>query len=123
MTHQKPAADEKQAKFFAVDAEMRSRAAYDANVKFFTSHSHKSKVKTVMDTLCGMLRVNNVAYFEKIFETAREQKANGVFTDVTVFKFMPNRYVRSSDIVTAMEQLGFTAKYSPRSGNIKIVVK
>ena len=121
--YQVPAKDEKQAKFFAIDAEMRSRAAYDANIKFFTSQTQKAKVLTVMQILKNMLRVNNNAYYEKIFETPRQQKANGVFTDVTVFKFMPNRYVRSSDIVNVMQQLGFTAKYSPRSGNIKIVVK
>src|SRR6056300_1443849 len=101
--HQVPAKDEKQAKFFAIDAEMRSRAAYDANIKFFTSQTQKSKVLTVMQILKNMLRVNNIAYYEKIFETPRQQKANGVFTDVTVFKFMPNRYVRSSDIVNVMQ--------------------
>jgi hypothetical protein len=120
---QAPAKDEKQAKFFAVDAELRARAAYAANKEFFNSQSHVSKVETVVAMLRNMLRVNNTSYFEKLFETARAQKSKGVFTDVTVYKFIPNRYVSSSDVVIAMQELGFTAKYNPRSANIKIVVK
>ena len=38
---QKSAKDEKQAKFFAVDAELRARAAYNANAKFFESGTQR----------------------------------------------------------------------------------
>lgn len=120
---QSPAESEKQAKFFAVDAALRARAAYNKNSQFFNSQSQQSKVNTVVARLKELLRVNNVAYFEKIIETARDQKAKGVFTDVTVYKFIPNRYVSSSDVVCAMQSLGFTAQYNPRSANIKITVK
>jgi hypothetical protein len=120
---QKSAKDEKQAKFFAVDAELRARAAYNANAQFFESGTQQSKVNTVVSTLRAMLRVNNTNYYEKIFETARDQKSKGVFTDVTVFKFMPNRYVKSADVLEAMKELGFNAEYNVNSGNIRIVVK
>ena len=120
---QAPAKDEKQAKFFAVDAELRARAAYAANKEFFTSQSHLSKVETVVATLRNMLRVNGISLYEKIFETARNQKSKGVFTDVTVYKFQPSKYVKSAEIVAAMAELGFDAAYSPKSCNIKIVVK
>ena len=120
---QAPAKDEKQAKFFAVDAELRARAAYAANKEFFNSQSHVSKVETVVATLRNMLRVNNTSYFEKLFETARAQKSKGVFTDVTVYKFQPNKYVKSAEIIAAMAELGFEAVYSTKSCNIKIVVK
>jgi hypothetical protein len=123
MTYQLPAESEKQAKFFAVDAAIRARAAYNANSQFFKSQSQQSKVNTVVARLKELLRVNNVAYFEKIIETARQQRAKGVFTDVTVYKFIPNRYVSSSDVVCAMQALGFTAQYNPRSANIKVCVK
>ena len=120
---QAPAKDEKQAKFFAVDAELRARAAYAANKKFFDSQSHQSKVEAVVATLKSLLRVGNTSYYEKIFETARDQKSKGVFTDVTVYKFQPSKFVKSAAIITAMAELGFTAAYSAKSGNIKIVVK
>lgn len=120
---QAPAKDEKQAKFFAVDAELRARAAYAANKEFFTSQSHQSKVDAVVATLRNMLRVNGISFYEKIFETARDQKSKGVFTDVTVYKFQPSKYVKSAEIVAAMKELGFVATYSPKSCNIKIVVK
>lgn len=120
---QAPAQSEQQAKYFAIDAAIRARAAYDSNKSFFKSQTQNSKVNTVVARLKELLRVNNVAYFDKIIETARAQKAQGVFTDVTVYKFIPNRYVSSSDVVIAMQELGFTAKYNPRSANIKIVVK
>ena len=120
---QKSAKDEKQAKFFAVDAELRARAAYNANSKFFESSTHRSKVETVVTTLRAMLRVNSTSFYEKIFETARNQKSKGVFTDVTVFKFMPNRYVKSVDVLNAMKELGFASEYNVNSGNIRIVVK
>jgi hypothetical protein len=120
---QAPAKDEKQAKFFAVDAELRARAAYAANKDFFTSQSHQSKVDAVVATLRNMLRVNGISFYEKIFETARDQKSKGVFTDVTVYKFQPSKYVKSAEIVAAMEELGFVATYSTKSCNIKIVVK
>jgi hypothetical protein len=120
---QAPAKDENQAKFFAIDAELRSRAAYAANKEFFTSQSHQSKVEAVVATLRNMLRVNGISFYEKIFETARDQKSKGVYTDVTVYKFQPSKYVKSAEIVAAMEELGFVATYSPKSCNIKIVVK
>jgi hypothetical protein len=120
---QKSAKDEKQAKFFAVDAEMRARAAYNANSRFFESATHRSKVEAVVATLRTMLRINGTGFYEKIFETARNQKSKGVFTDVTVFKFMPNRYVKSVDVLDAMKELGFAAEYNVNSGNIRIVVK
>ena len=120
---QKSAKDEKQAKFFAVDAEMRARAAYNANSRFFESATHRSKVEAVVATLRTMLRINGTGFYEKIFETARNQKSKGVFTDVTVFKFMPNRYVKSVDVLNAMKELGFAAEYNVNSGNIRIVVK
>ena len=120
---QKSAKDEKQAKFFAVDAELRARAAYNANSRFFESSAHRSKVEAAVSTLRAMLRVNNTSFYEKIFETARNQKSKGVFTDVTVFKFMPNRYVKSVDVLGAMKELGFAAEYNVNSGNIRIVVK
>ena len=120
---QAPAQSEQQAKYFAIDAAIRARAAYDSNKSFFKSQTQNSKVNTVVARLKELLRVNNVAYFDKIIETARAQKAQGVFTDVTVYKFIPNRYISSSDVVIAMQELGFTAKYNPRSANIKIVVK
>lgn len=121
--YQLPAESEKQAKFFAIDAEIRARAAFSAHKSFFKSQSQQSKVDTVVARLKELLRVKNVAYFDKIIETARDQKSKGVHTDVTVYKFIPNRYVSSSDVVCAMQELGFTAKYNPRSANIKIVVK
>jgi hypothetical protein len=123
MSHQQPAQDETQAKFFAVDAELRSRAAYNKYTKFFNSQSHLSKVSAVVQTVKDMLRVDNTAFYEKVFETAREQKKNGIHTDVTVFKFMPNRYIKSADVIKAITKLGFDANYNVRSGNIKIVVK
>ena len=120
---QAPAKDEKQAKFFAVDAELRARAAYASNKQFFDSQSHQSKVNAVVATLKSLLCINNTSYYEKIFETARAQKSKGVFTDVTVYKFQPSKFVKSAAIVAAMAELGFDAAYSAKSGNIKIVVK
>ena len=76
-----------------------------------------------MATLRAMLRINGTGFYEKIFETARNQKSKGVFTDVTVFKFMPNRYVKSVDVLNAMKELGFASEYNVNSGNIRIVVK
>jgi hypothetical protein len=36
---------------------------------------------------------------------------------------MPNRYVKSVDVLDAMKELGFAAEYNVNSGNIRIVVK
>lgn len=118
-----PAKDEKQAKFFAVDASVKARATYNANPKFFNSASHVSKIATVKSVLQEMLVVKGMRYYTSIFETARKQKAKGLHTDVTVHKFMPNKHVKSSQVVAAMQELGFEVTYNPRSCNIKIVVK
>ena len=117
-----PAKDEKQARFFAIDAEREAAAAFNANKSFFNSQSQKSKVATVVSELKQLLRVNGFSYYEKIFETARSQKKKGVFTDVTVNRFIPNKHIKSSTIIQQMQQLGFAAEYNPRSNNIKVVV-
>ena len=119
----KSAKDEAQAKAFAIDASVKAQAAFKKHYNFFTSQVHRSNVQTVVSTLKSMLKHNNFAYYEKLFETPRDQLKKGVFTDVTVFKFMPNSKVKSSQIISAMHALGFVATYNPKSQNINIVVR